>query len=98
MRRQSAPTNATPPLARLKECPYRTPHLRSAARHCHPPMTRPSFMSRLERNRTLPVVYGGNRRAFSGLRPSLESWRAPPLKGPDLFAVTYLILTDERLT
>jgi hypothetical protein len=62
MRRQSAPTNATPsPLARLDECPHRDAHLRSAARHCHPPITRPSFMSRLERIRTLPVVYGGNR-------------------------------------
>src|SRR5258708_2822747 len=62
MRRQSAPTNATPsPLARFDECPHRDAHLRSAARHCHPPITRPSFMSRLERIRTLPVVYGGNR-------------------------------------
>jgi hypothetical protein len=69
MHRQSAPTNATPgPLARLDECPYRDAHLRSAARHCHPPITRPSFMSRLERIRTLPVVYGGNR---AGL---LASW------------------------
>jgi hypothetical protein len=33
MRRQSAPTNATPsPLAR----PHRDAHLRSATRHCHP--------------------------------------------------------------
>src|ERR1700730_9145512 len=65
MRRQSAPTNATPsPLARLDECPHRDAHLRSAARHCHPPITRPSFMSRLERIRTLPVVHGGNRVGF----------------------------------
>jgi hypothetical protein len=57
-----APTNATPtPLARLDECPHRHAELRSAARHCHPPITRPSFMSRLERIRTIPVVYGGNR-------------------------------------
>src|SRR4029077_15960778 len=61
MRRQSAPTNATPsPLAHLEECPHRGAHLRSAACHCHSPITRPSFMSRLERIRTLPVVYGGN--------------------------------------
>src|SRR5258706_16069258 len=65
MRRQSAPTNATPsPLARFDECPHRDAHLRSAARHCHPPITRPSLMSRLERIRTLPVVYGGNRVGF----------------------------------
>src|SRR5260370_42107835 len=62
MRRQSGPTNATPsPLARFDECPHRDAPLRSAARHCHPPFTRPSFLSRLERIRTLPVVYGGNR-------------------------------------
>jgi hypothetical protein len=43
MRRQSAPTNAAPrPLAPLDECPHRDAHLRSAARHCHPPITRPS--------------------------------------------------------
>src|SRR6267378_2012782 len=55
-------TNAMPnPLAPLDERPHRDAHLRSAARHCHPPITRPSFMSRLERIRTLPVVYGGNR-------------------------------------
>ena len=71
MRRQSAPTNATPsPLARLDECPHRDAQLRSAARHCHPPITRPSFMSRLERIRTLPVVYGGNRAALLLLSPS----------------------------
>src|SRR6267142_2626242 len=44
-------TNATPnPLAPLDERPHRDAHLRSAARHCHPPITRPSFMSRLETN------------------------------------------------
>ena len=66
MHRQSAPTNATPsPLARLEECPHRDAHLRSAARHCHPPIARPSSMSRLERIRTIPVVYGGNRAGLS---------------------------------
>src|SRR6478752_9064662 len=55
-------TNATPnPPAPLDERPHRAAHLRSAARHCHPPITRPSFMSRLERIRTIPVVHGGNR-------------------------------------
>jgi hypothetical protein len=73
MRRQSAPRNTTPsPLARLEECPHRDAHLRSAARHCHSPITRPSFMSRLERIRTLPVGYGGNRAGlFAGLQPPL---------------------------
>ena len=60
MPRQSASTNATP-LAPLDKCPHRDAYLRSAARHCRPPITRPSFMSRLERIRTIPVVYGGNR-------------------------------------
>jgi len=75
MRRQSAPTNATPsPLARFDECPHRDAHLRSAARHCHPPITRPSFMSRLERIRTIPVVYAGNRAGLLEKR----SAAAPP--------------------
>ena len=75
MRRQSEPTNATPrPLAPLDECPHRDAHLRSAARHCHPPITRPSFMSRLERIRTIPVVYGGNRAVLFEKR----SAAAPP--------------------
>ena len=44
MRRQSAPTNATPrPGAPLDECPHRDAYLRSAARHCHPPITRPAL-------------------------------------------------------
>jgi hypothetical protein len=73
MRRQSAPTNATP-VAPLDECPHRDTHLQSAARHCHPPITWPSFMSRLERIRTIPVVYGGNRAVLFETR----SAAAPP--------------------
>src|SRR5260370_8334954 len=85
MRRQSSPTNATPsPLARFAECPHRDAHLRSAARHCHPPIPRPSFMSRLERIRTLPVVYGGNRAglfvALALLAPCLKISLGPVLR------------------
>ena len=44
MRGQSAPTNATPsPHARLEECPHCDAHLRSAARHCYSPITRPNL-------------------------------------------------------
>jgi hypothetical protein len=38
-------TNATPsPIARFDECPHHDAHLRSAARHCHPPITRPAYV------------------------------------------------------
>src|SRR5712671_2521773 len=86
MRRQSTPTNATPnPLAPLDERPHRDAHLRSAARHCHPPNTCPSFMSRLERIRTIPVVYGGNRAVLFERGPPPRR-RTRPCGGPDCLA------------
>jgi hypothetical protein len=53
-------SNATPG-ARLHECPHCYAQLRSRARHCHPPVAHPAFMSRLKRFR----LFGGNRAGLS---------------------------------
>jgi hypothetical protein len=78
MRRQIAPTNAAP-TPRLDECPHCDAQLRSAARHCHPPMPARSLC----RDWNDSVVYGGNRAGLSRLNIT-ASGCASPSGAPEL--------------